>query len=698
MYTQVVNCHVKNANAVVYGNSQYASGGFAYKASEMSVFEGCTVDGLQLVITGDSDNFGGFIGEIGLASTATACSVNNVNVVVNGQSRAGMGGFMGDTVGGTGWGDSVHITDCTVSNTDITVNTVNSPIGGFVGDLIGGRSAFFEDNTVADSVCITGTNIGDGKATGTPGVGGFLGGLFGRSNLAANNEHSFTSCTTSAVINAGAAPAGGFVGSAVMGNGNQMRVIFEDCAFDGKVVTTNTAVAFVGIGDIGTKGTDKNYDEYINCTVSGATIIGTAPEAQQITLGGAFSYEMEAGNGYSTLETTINQDTTYSTYKQPVAEEPAQPAMVMFRMRRNVMPAATNDLVKVEFYLNTEATEPLHSFERYLNTALDGTNYPALDESPEYALTEAQLTKIFGFMAHEDGLAQVTWLMEDGTEFTPSTLVTDNIKVYASFSSASTNATLEGEVSMDDVLADGYEFVLMQGEDVLQTVSPVNGKFTFATIDFSKEGTYTFTVAQVIGNNETTVYDKSVYTVTITVSLVDGEIVTNVEFKLNDASVEKIAFSNKTINSVKVNLNGNSYMDDDFSDDFEFALEENGETKQTMFSIFGEFSTRLTFNKVGTYTFNIRQVVGDDETTVYDESVYTVIVNVTREDDTLVATTQLLLDGEAVDEISFSNETKVPETPTKPPKDGDGIYNVMFVMLVSMALLGSCVALKRKEN
>ena len=806
-YTKVENCHVVDANAVLYNNNQYAGGGFAYKASEMSEFYDCSVDGLTVEIMGNSDNFGGFIGEIGLASLAIRCTVNNIDVTVHGQNNAGMGGFMGDTVGGTGWGDSVHIEDCSVENTTIDVATINAPLGGFVGDLIGGRSAFFERNTVADTVKLIGTNLGAGNGTGYPGVGGFLGGLFGRSNLQANNEHSFKNCSTSAKILAGAAPAGGFVGTALLGSGNQMRVVFDTCAFNGIVNTANTAVAFVGIGDIGTKGTDKNYDEYYNCTVSGALIKGQSPEnGQQITLGGDYSYEMEAGDGFSTLESTITQQTTYSEYKNPV--EPAPVAPVMYRMMRNVMPAASNDLVKVEFFLDENATEPLHSIERYLNTALDGTNYPALEESPNYALSAEKLEAIFGYMAHEEQLVKVTWFCEDGTEFTADTLVTGDMKVYATLTPVSADVTLESEVTMDGELADGFDVVLNQGEETLQTIPSENGKFTFAPLNFDKIGTYTFTVGQVIGDVETTVYDASVYTVTITVSVENGKIVTDVQFQRNAEAADKVAFENKTISDVNIIVSGNSYMNSEPTDEYEFVLMEGEEIKQDIYAMFGEFFTTLSFQKpgtytytlrqvngedptiaydlsvytlivtvvregnklvattqiklgeetvdtlnfvnktfdsidvtlggnsnlddeptgefqfvlmqgedilqtipsengqftfapmnfdqIGTYTFTVSQVTGEDEDIVYDASVYTVVITVQRQDDVLVATTQILLGDETMEQISFSNETVIPETPMDP--DGDGMFNVLLVMLVSMALLGTCVVLKRKEN
>ena len=55
--------------------------------------------------------------------------------------------------------------------------------------------------------------------------------------------------------------------------------------------------------------------------------------------------------------------------------------------------------------------------------------------------------------------------------------------------------------------------------NVLQTVrNGLDGKIEFAAIEFDKIGVYTYTVTEVIGNDEDMTYDETVYTVTVTIT------------------------------------------------------------------------------------------------------------------------------------------------------------------------------------
>ena len=112
----------------------------------------------------------------------------------------------------------------------------------------------------------------------------------------------------------------------------------------------------------------------------------------------------------------------------------------------------------------------------------------------------------------------------------------------------------------------------------------------------------------------------------------------------------------------------------------------------------------LHFDKVGTYTFLIYEEAGEDEEINYDESEYFVTITVIKNGDQLEAAVEIVLNDEIVPVVEFYNETEaeltppvIPELPT-PDEDGDPIFGMMLVMLVSVALMGGCVVLKRKEN
>ena len=268
---------------------------------------------------------------------------------------------------------------------------------------------------------------------------------------------------------------------------------------------------------------------------------------------------------------------------------------------------------------------------------------------------------------------------------------------------AGTEVTLNGNKYLDGQLADGFQFTLT-GENVEQTVSTIDGEFTFDTLYFGNAGIYTYEIREVAGEDEGIVYDESVYTVTITVVKNVDHLEASVEIKLAGETADEIAFFNKTVAGTEVTLNGYKYLDGDLADGFQFTL--TGENvEQTVGSTDGMFTfDTLHFDKIGTYTFEIREVNGEDEDIIYDESVYTVTITVTKDGDKLVAAVETVLEDENVNVVEFYNETveeltppDIPEDPT-PDKDGDPIFNVMLVMLVSAALMGGCVVLKRKEN
>ena len=267
---------------------------------------------------------------------------------------------------------------------------------------------------------------------------------------------------------------------------------------------------------------------------------------------------------------------------------------------------------------------------------------------------------------------------------------------------AGTEVTLSGNKYLDGQLADGFRFALT-GEGMELTADSVNGVFTFDTLYFSNAGIYTYEIREVEGDDYYVIYDEAAYTVTITVIKDGDKLVATVETKLADEIVDEIAFNNKTVTGASVTLNGYKYLDGDLADGFQFTL--LGETvEQTVGSTDGMFTfDTLHFDKVGTYTFLIYEEAGEDEEIIYDASEYYVTITVIKNGDHLEAAVEIVLDEEIAPVVEFYNETEeeltppdIPEDPT-PDKDGDPIFNMMLVMLVSVALMGGCVVLKRKE-
>ena len=85
-----------------------------------------------------------------------------------------------------------------------------------------------------------------------------------------------------------------------------------------------------------------------------------------------------------------------------------------------------------------------------------------------------------------------------------------------------------------------------------------------------------------------------------------------------------------------------------------------------------DFGT-LTFDKAGTYTYEIAEQKGESEGMTYDTAVRTVTVTVARGDDeqSLVATAAYSVDSTVVDSLAWTNAYEKPSEPAKPEQPSE---------------------------
>jgi pilin isopeptide linkage protein/TQXA domain-containing protein len=111
---------------------------------------------------------------------------------------------------------------------------------------------------------------------------------------------------------------------------------------------------------------------------------------------------------------------------------------------------------------------------------------------------------------------------------------------------------------------------------------------------------------------------------------------------------------------------------------YQFTLSEGEKVLQTVTSdaqngavTFGD----LVFTEAGPHTYTVKEVVGNDELTTYDRTVYTVKVNVTRAEDsnTLTATTTITNDSQPVDGMTFNNTVNEKISVPVEKKWADGV-------------------------
>ena len=196
----------------------------------------------------------------------------------------------------------------------------------------------------------------------------------------------------------------------------------------------------------------------------------------------------------------------------------------------------------------------------------------------------------------------------------------------------------EGEFTftLDGVRMNGLEYHERHHIDA-------NGEVTFEKIIFDREGTFTFKVAELKGDDKTVIYDDTVYTVTFDVKLNDAgtayELTTKVDGQdiENDSNPDAFVFSNSLREKGKVQLRATKYMDDAAPADGAFTFElaaEDGTTLQTKSNVGTDIIfDEIEYDQEGVYTYQIAEVHVDNEDIFCDHSVYSATVTVTAPED-----------------------------------------------------------------
>ena len=177
--------------------------------------------------------------------------------------------------------------------------------------------------------------------------------------------------------------------------------------------------------------------------------------------------------------------------------------------------------------------------------------------------------------------------------------------------------------------ADKYEFELKENDKVVGTAkNTADGSISFPEIEYTKAGTYTYTMSEKAGNEAGVNYDKTSHKVTV-------EVVDNGQGQL-EATVtsEKPVFVNdyvakpgkKAIEAKKV-LNGKALEADKYEfelKDSEGNLVDTAKNKADGSITFKE----LEYKEPGQHTYLVSEKAGNEENVTYDTTVHTVTVDV----------------------------------------------------------------------
>ncbi len=203
------------------------------------------------------------------------------------------------------------------------------------------------------------------------------------------------------------------------------------------------------------------------------------------------------------------------------------------------------------------------------------------------------------------------------------------------------------------------------GELIDTATNDASGNIEFRTLSYFVEGTYKYTVKEIIDQDEASsgniTYDTSVYEVTIDV---DENMDVVITYTKDGADVDKISFENKMAVTAAVidpgvtkELTNAELQPGEFT--FQLFDENNNlvDTKKNTDSGSVLFDS-VIFDKEGEYHFTIKELIPEDKgQIIYDGREIGVTVKVTKNDEagTLESTVIYTEDGEETEDPTFVN-------------------------------------------
>ncbi len=301
-----------------------------------------------------------------------------------------------------------------------------------------------------------------------------------------------------------------------------------------------------------------------------------------------------------------------------------------------------------------------------------------------YTVSEKNSGKTVDGMSYDGTVYKVTVVVSDSGEGTLVTSVSvkkgeESVELLAfenTYKAESAKVSFEGEKVLEgrELTDDEFSFELYRtGEDFklpesfTESVKNLaNGRFSFSETELTSAGKHYFVILENSDNKLGGVeYDSAVYYITVTVTddLMGNLAIENTEILKDTSTADTIVFTNTySTEDAKLTLSGNKTLTgrELASGEFKFILKdaENNET-EALNGADGKFTfAELTFKTAGTYVYTIYE---DDSAALarvtYDDSVYTVTVNVTDNlEGQLVAEYTLTKNGTSAEKIAFENK------------------------------------------
>ena len=261
------------------------------------------------------------------------------------------------------------------------------------------------------------------------------------------------------------------------------------------------------------------------------------------------------------------------------------------------------------------------------------------------------------------------------------------------------------KVTADKILTDkklageDFTFQLVDKLDptkILTAKNDADGNVVFDLV-FENSGVYVYTLSEVAGTDANITYDPSSYTVTITVKDdLKGYLTAKVEYGTEDGAAP--VFRNAyTPNAVGIRLEGTKVLTGRDLEEGEFSFQVRDSKGNLIGTGKNTADGKIAFTEIklpvaGKYTFTVKEVKGNNISITYDETVFTVVVNVVNDNGTLKAEVTYPEGG-----VVFENiyEKYDPENPDTGDHSGMAMY-LTILLLSMMGFAGALLAMKKR--
>lgn len=302
--------------------------------------------------------------------------------------------------------------------------------------------------------------------------------------------------------------------------------------------------------------------------------------------------------------------------------------------------------------------------------------YLTYDKAGTYAYQIAEVNENAPGVTYDEKKVTVTVTVTDdmkGQLVVSGVEYSDDTTFENSYEAAPVQVTIPARkvvVGNTALTKDAFAFRLANTQDekdVYIAKNDADGNIRFTLNAFTKAGTYTYELKEMVGTDSRFTYDTTVYGVTVTVTDDQkGQLHTQVTYTKAEEPVTEAVFTNTfAAPEVDVTIEASKTITGDKTfagEQFEFRLMDDDGTvvATTKNDADGKIRFDLTFDQAGDYTFFMEEIPGKDTHYTYDGNRYQVLVKVTeRADRSLQA--QVVYDTEDEKAPVFVNKYNAEE-------------------------------------